>query len=160
MARAGALPSFLTRTHPKYKTPTGALVFQTGINVVLGLLLPLVIGVANVYNLTGTWFTFALAIVYVAANVGLPVYYKREHPDEFNVFKHIVIPAIGTIGLILVVFYSVNPLPDWPINLAPFIVLAWLVIGIIVQAVVFTGTRAAVLSKAGAAMGETEPERV
>jgi amino acid transporter len=160
MARAGALPSFLDRTHPKYKTPTGALVFQTGINIVLGLLLPLVIGVANVYNLTGTWFTFALAIVYVAANVGLPIYYKREHPDEFNVFKHIVIPAIGTIGLILVVFYSVNPLPDWPINLAPFIVLAWLVIGIIVQAVVFTGTRASVLSRAGAAMGESEPERV
>lgn len=160
MARAGALPSFLDRTHPKYKTPTGALIFQTGINIVLGLLLPLVIGVANVYNLTGTWFTFALAIVYVAANIGLPIYYKREHPDEFNVFKHIVIPAIGTIGLILVVFYSVHPLPDWPINLAPFIVLAWLVIGIIVQAVVFTGSRAAVLSNAGAAMGESEPERV
>jgi len=34
-------------------------------------------------------------------------------------------------------------------------VLAWLVIGIIVQAVVFTGTRASVLSKAGAAMGES-----
>jgi amino acid transporter len=63
-----------------------------------------------VYNLTGTWFTLALALVYVAANIGLPIYYRREHPDEFSILKHVVVPLVGTIGLVLVVFYSVHPL--------------------------------------------------
>jgi amino acid transporter len=155
MGRAGALPAFVTKIHPTYRTPVGALWLQTGVNIALGLILPLLIGVSNVYNLTGTWFTFALALVYVTANIGLPVYYRREHPDEFSTLKHVVVPALGTIGLILVVFYSVSPLPDLPIGLAPFIVSGWLLVGIAVQAVVFTGSRAALLDRAGEAMGET-----
>jgi amino acid transporter len=158
MARAGALPAALARTHPVHRTPVNALWVQTAINVILGLVLPIFIGVSNVYNLTGTWFTFALAIVYTAANVGLPIYYKKEHPDEFSLVKHVVVPAIGTLGLVAVVYASVNPLPDYPISLAPFIVLAWLVVGLIVQAVVYRGARASLLVKAGAALGETAPE--
>ena len=65
MARAKALPTALTKIHSRFKTPTNAILVQTGINVLLGLILPLAIGVANVYNVTGTWFTFALAFVYV-----------------------------------------------------------------------------------------------
>jgi amino acid transporter len=157
MSRAGALPALLTKTHPKYKTPVNALWVQTAVSIVIGLILPPIIGVANVYNLTGTWFTFALAPVYIAANVGLPIYYYREHRDEFTVVKHVVIPTIGSLGLLLVLFYSVNPLPDMPIGLAPFIVLGWLLIGIILLAVVFRGDRAAALARAGVAMGEAEP---
>jgi amino acid transporter len=155
MARAGALPSGIAKVHPTLKTPVSALYVQTGISIVLGLLLPMIIGVTNVYNLTGTWFTFALAIVYAAANVGLPIYYRREHPEEFNVVKHVVIPAVGTLGLAAVVWASVNPLPDFPISLAPFIVLGWLVVGVIVQTVVYRGSRAALLNRAGTAMGDT-----
>ena len=111
---------------------------------------------SNVYNLTGTWFTLALAPVYVAANIGLPVYYWREHRAEFNVLKHIAIPVIGTVMLALVVFYSVHPLPAYPIKLAPFIVLGWLVVGAVVQAIVYSGRRSASLRQAGAAMGESD----
>jgi amino acid transporter len=154
MARAKALPSWLLKVHPKYKTPTNAVIAQTGINVLLGLILPLVIGVANVYNVTGTWFTFALAFVYIVANVGLYVFYRREHPAEFGWGKHVVIPAIGSIALAVVVYYSVVPLPAWPVSLAPFIVLAWLAVGIVVMFAVYRGRRADDLSLAGIAMGE------
>lgn len=157
MSRAGALPQWVNRTHPANGTPVNALYVQTAISIVIGLILPPIIGVANVYNLTGTWFTFALAAVYIAANVGLPIFYKREHPDEFSILKHVAIPAIGTIGLLLVVFYSVNPLPDMPIRLAPFIVLGWLLIGVVVQALVYRGDRKALLELAGDAMRESRP---
>ena len=110
---------------------------------------------ANVYNVTGTWFTFALAFVYVVSNVGLFVFYRREHADEFSWAKHLLIPAIGIVALAVVVYYSVNPLPAWPVSLAPFIVLGWLVIGGIVVSVVYRGDRAGNLALAGAAMGES-----
>jgi amino acid transporter len=77
---------------------------------------------------TGSWFTFALAFVYVVSNIGLFVFYRREHRDEFSWGKHLLIPAIGIIALGVVVYYSVNPLPAWPVSLAPFIVLGWLVV--------------------------------
>ena len=153
MARAKALPSWLLKVHPKNQTPTNAVITQTGINVVLGLILPLAIGVANVYNVTGTWFTFALAFVYIVANVGLYVFYRREHPTEFSWLKHAVIPAIGSIALAVVVYYSVVPLPAWPVSLAPFIVLAWLVIGVVVVFAVYRGRRADDLRLAGVGDG-------
>jgi hypothetical protein len=49
----------------------------------------------------------------------------------------------------------VNPLPAWPVSLAPFIVLGWLVIGFGVLAYVYRGDRARNLALAGLAMGET-----
>jgi amino acid transporter len=160
MARARALPTALTRIHSRFKTPTNAIMVQTGINILLGLVLPLAIGVANVYNVTGTWFTFALAFVYVVSNIGLFVFYRREHPDEFRWAKHLLIPAIGIVALGVVVYYSVNPLPAWPVSLAPFIVLGWLAVGGIVLAVVYRGDRAANLALAGAAMGESVEDAI
>ena len=125
----------------------------------LGLILPIIIGVSNVYNVTGTWFTFALAFVYIVANVGLYVFYRREHPTEFSWLKHAVVPAIGSIALAVVVYYSLVPLPPWPISAAPFVVLIWLVIGIVVVFVVYRGRRANDLALAGIAMGEAVESR-
>jgi amino acid transporter len=160
MSRGGALPASLQKIHPRFKTPSNAIILQTGVNVALGLVLPLLIGVANVYNVTGTWFTFALAFVYVVANIGLCVFYRREHPDEFNWFKHLIIPGIGSIALIVVCYYSVVPLPAWPVSLAPFIVLGWLIVGAIVMTLTYRGSRAGNLALAGVAMGEATEQAI
>ena len=128
--------------------------------MLLGLILPIFIGVANVYNVTGTWFTFALAFVYIVANVGLYLFYKREHPEDFSYLKHLVIPAIGTLALLVVVYYSVNPLPAWPVGIAPFIVLGWLAIGVIVVFTVYRGNRANDLRSPGVAMGEAVEDAI
>jgi amino acid transporter len=148
MARTGVLPRRLTDVHPRFKTPTTAIIFQTVINVLLGIVLPVAVGVANVYNITGTWFTFALAPVYIAANIGLFVYYRRNFPQELNWFKHVVVPAIGSIALVLVVYYSVNPLPAYPVSLAPFIVIGWIVLGAAILAWMVGSGRASLLAHA------------
>ncbi|MEA2637902.1 MAG: hypothetical protein QOE18_959 [Chloroflexota bacterium] len=154
MARTGVLPKALTTIHPRYRTPTTAIKFQTCVNIALGIILPVIVGVANVYNITGTWFTFALAPVYIAANVGLFVYYRRHHPAELHWFKHVVVPAIGTIALVLVVYYSVNPLPPYPISLAPFIVIGWIVLGGAILTWMVRSGRASLLAHAKDAVNE------
>ena len=111
-------------------------------------------GSARLAGAAGRWFTFALAFVYVMANIGLFVYFRRAHPDEFSWVKHLVVPAIGPVALGVVVYYSVVPLPAWPVSLAPFIVLGWLLVGCIVVAVVYRGDRSRNLALAGTAMGE------
>jgi amino acid transporter len=148
MARTGVLPRRLTDIHPRYRTPTAAIALQTVINVLLGIVLPIAVGVANVYNITGTWFTFALAPVYIAANIGLFVYYRRNYPQELNWFKHVVVPLIGSVALVLVVYYSVNPLPPYPINLAPFIVIGWILLGAAILTWMVRSGRASLLAHA------------
>lgn len=148
MARTGVLPKQLTTVHPRFRTPTTAIAFQTVINILLGIVLPIAVGVANVYNITGTWFTFALAPVYAAANVGLYLYYRRNYPAELHWFKHIVVPIIGTIALGVVVYESVNPLPPYPISLAPFIVLGWILLGVVLLAWMLMSGREKLLAHA------------
>jgi amino acid transporter len=148
MARTGVFPKQLTTVHKKYKTPSGAIVFQTFVNICLGLILPLAVGVANVYNITGTWFTFALAPVYAAANVGIYFYVRKHHPNDFNWFKHALVPAVGIVALAFVVYYSLNPLPPWPIKLAPLVVVCWLGAGIIVLLTMILSGKESLLARA------------
>ncbi|MFL5928647.1 MAG: APC family permease [Gaiellaceae bacterium] len=154
MARTGVLPRQLTVVHPKYKTPTTAIAFQTVVNVCLGLILPIAVGVANVYNITGTWFTFALAPVYAAANVGLFYYVRKHHPGEFHWFKHVLVPLVGIIALACVVYYSLNPLPAWPIKLAPLVVVLWLALGVVMLFAMIASGRESMLARAGDAVAE------
>lgn len=161
MARTGVLPKTLADIHPKFRTPTTAIKLQTVINILLGIVLPIAVGVSNVYNITGTWFTFALAPVYAAANVGLYLYYRKNYPQELHWFKHIVVPLIGTVALGFVVYYSVNPLPAYPISLAPFIVLGWILLGIVILIWMVRSGRASLLAHAKDAVlerVETEEE--
>jgi hypothetical protein len=59
-----------------------------------------------------------------------------------------------------VVYYSVVPLPAWPVSIAPFIVLGWLAVGIVVVFAVYRGRRANDLSLAGLAMGEAVEQAI
>ncbi|HEY5058889.1 MAG TPA: APC family permease [Gaiellaceae bacterium] len=159
MARSGVLPRQLTSVHPKYKTPTGAIAFQTIVNIGLGLVLPIAVGVANVYNITGTWFTFALAPVYVAANIGLFVYVRKNHPNDFNWFKHAFVPLVGSIALGFVVYYSLSPLPPWPIKLAPLVVVLWFAAGAVMLVAMIASGKESLLARAGeAATDRTETQ--
>jgi amino acid transporter len=156
MARVGALPKFLGKTHPKYKTPTNAILFQTGLSIVLGLGLGLIWGQENVFTVLGFLFIFAVIPAWVLANVGVYRFYRREHPDEFHWFKHIVVPVFSSIGLLWVAYKSIIPLPPAPSNAAPFIVGIWLLIGIgILVWMRARGKEGDLMSKAGEAMDES-----
>lgn len=156
MGRSGALPKGLAKLDQKRQTPINAIWLQTAINVVLGLGLAVAIGVENVYNVTGTMFTFALIPVYLVANVGLYVYYRREHRDEFNLFGHVIVPIVSSIALIAVGYYSLNPMPEYPISLAAPIVVAWLLVGVGVIAVMVARGREDWLARAGDTVTEHE----
>jgi hypothetical protein len=69
--------------------------------------------------------------VYVAANIGVVVYYWTKARDEFNVIKHLIFP-IGTslilLGSIYVGFVYI-PLAS-PFDWTPWVAAAWLLIGI------------------------------
>jgi hypothetical protein len=88
------------------------------------------------------------------ANLGVVLYYWRERRQEFNWILHGLFP-VGTSAVLLYSLYaSFNPFPAPPYNLAPFIVGAWLLIGIGVLITLRLRGNEEWLHKAGEIVGE------
>jgi len=88
----------------------------------------------------GTIITIPVLVVYAAVCVSVPFFYLREHRDEFNIIRHIIVPAIAFIVLAVVVYFQFVPAPPPPLNLAGPIVAVWFVLGLII--VIYLNRRA------------------
>ncbi|HVQ58509.1 MAG TPA: APC family permease [Solirubrobacterales bacterium] len=156
MSKVGALPKFMGEVHPRFQTPVNAIWFQTGLSVVLGLALGVIFGVENVFSVLGFLFIFAVLPAWILANLGVFLFYKREHPDEFHWFKHAVVPLVSTIGLGWVGYKSIFPLPPSPEGYAVPIVGIWLLIGVAILVYMhYRGDEEQFLERAGMAVDES-----
>jgi amino acid transporter len=154
MARAGCFPSTFQKIHPVYKTPVNAIWLQLACFFVLGLGGALLVGLNNVWFVSGLVTTFALIFIYDSSCIGLFWYMWRERRSEFNWLVHGLVPAIGVLGLIGVGYNSVVPFPSAPFSYAPVIVAIWFVLGVVVLVAMKSRGREDWLLKAGAAMAE------
>jgi amino acid transporter len=132
MGRVGVLPKSLGQVHPTRKTPTNAVTAQ--------LILSIVLGFGGPWLLGGPWpfFIFLIAFVlvlgvifvYVAANVGLVVYFWTKARDEFSWIKHFFFPVVTSAVLIGSIYAAFVPLPPPPNNWTPLVAAIWLGLGI------------------------------
>ncbi|HEX4214484.1 MAG TPA: APC family permease [Candidatus Dormibacteraeota bacterium] len=132
MGKVGVLPKALGRIHPRFKTPHVAVIFQTVLNFVVMIILGVTLGPLNGFGLLATVITVGLLFVYAAGMISVPIFYRREHPNETNLFLTYVFPIVGTLLLIPILYASVYPAPAFPLNLAPYVDLVWFLLGIAV----------------------------
>jgi amino acid transporter len=136
MGRSGVLPKALGKVHPTRKTPINAVTAQ--------LILSIVLGFGGPWLLGGPWpfFIFLIAFVlvlgvifvYVAANVGLVVYFWTKARNEFSWIKHFVFPVGTSLVLIYSIYAAFVPLPASPNNWTPLVAAIWLGLGIAIIA--------------------------
>jgi amino acid transporter len=137
--REGLLPSFIGKVNPKRQTPVNALYTFTGVAgaiILVWAFLHLVGGGKNPANMnpltffveSSTMGTILILVVYFLANLALPFYYRRYRPAEFNVFKHVVLPALGMIAIGVPVYYLVKPGQAAPYDWFPYAALAIVVV--------------------------------
>jgi L-asparagine transporter-like permease len=93
------------------------------------LLVGLLLQPADIFGFLGTIATLAVIVPYVMANLVLTAYIRREHPADFSVWRHGVLPWVGTLALLPVLFVTVYPVPSWPYNLTPYLFVVALIIG-------------------------------
>jgi len=141
LGRVGILPRALARVHPRYKTPYIAVHVQG----VLGLAVALILGFAlggplNAFALLGTVATLVIVGIYILTNLSNLVFFWREHRAELSPILNVVVPILGTLIFIPVLLAAfgidfgglgITALTA-PANAAPWIVLAWLVFGVVV----------------------------
>jgi amino acid transporter len=136
--REGLLPSWTGKVHAKNRTPVNAIYLYVGVQL-------LVIGVWGIFQIIGnrqmnvlnlypeisTLGTILVLLVYLAANLALPFYFKKNHPDIFSVFRHAVLPILGIITVVVPLYYLAKPGQVEPYSWYPYIALGVLVVTVL-----------------------------
>jgi amino acid transporter len=129
MGRAGTLPAAFGRIDPVHQTPTFAIGFLQIAGFVSVLIVGLLLKPSYIFGLLETIATLAVIVIYCVANLALTAYIRREHPENFSVWHHVVSPWIGTLALLPVLFVTVYPVPDWPYSISPYFFVVSLLAG-------------------------------
>jgi len=130
MGRAGAFPGPMGWTAKRLRTPYVAIIFQTICS------LAIVIGVALLWNAVAAFgfISFmeglAASIAFILIMAAALNYFRRIKP-EAGVLVNYAIPIIGIVILIPAVYTAFYPNPGPPLNLVPWIIVAWLVAGVL-----------------------------
>ena len=61
----------------------------------------------------------------------LPVYYRRNHPDQFSVVKHLILPVLGVLAIGFPLWGLIQPRQAAPFDLFPWIALAVVVVALV-----------------------------
>ncbi|MDA8310978.1 MAG: APC family permease [Actinomycetota bacterium] len=137
MSLRGLMPRALRHEHPRFRTPSYSVVLVCVIAGVLGAALGLSQGTTTLIGFTAAFNTLILIAVYAAISAGAFVVFglRETGSGRWHAF---VLPVIA-FGLLGYAFYaSVIPVPAFPYNLAPYLVLGvtviFAVVGIRLQA--------------------------
>jgi amino acid transporter len=90
----------------------------------------------GIYGFCGTILGLGLVIIYILINLALMRFYRREHPEEFSIVRHAILPFIASVLLLLPIYGLVYPVPPFPNNLVPYIVVVWIALGYVYLAVI------------------------
>ncbi len=129
MGRIGTLPRAFARLS-KHQTPTVGILIHTAVALVVSLGCGFAFGIANGFGLIGSILTLGLLLLYVASCVSAFVFYRRERPQDFRFWQHVIVPLIPLIILFFVFYAQLYPIPPYPLNLALPILVIWIVLGI------------------------------
>ena len=77
----------------------------------------------------------AVVLVYLTGNLAVIRAFRTEFRDEFNAWRHLLIPAIAVVIFLFPLWGIIHPPAYTLVNLLPFLALGWLALGIIVVGV-------------------------
>ena len=131
--RTGLLPARLGQVRPRSGTPVNALLVMAGAGLgIIGVwwVSHLISGdtgsmdPVGLYAECSTMGTIVILFVYFLTMLSLPVFMWRRHRDSFSPFRHVVIPALGSMTLIIPFVELCQPGQPAPYSAFPFIALA------------------------------------
>jgi len=138
--REGLLPSWIGRVQPVRRTPVNAIIAFVGLAsaLTLGWALGHWIGGSSGSLDALTFFfesssmgTILILFVYLASNVALPFFYRRFRPAEFNIIKHVVLPALGVVAIAIPIYYLFKPPIPQPYFWFPYVGLGIVAVSIV-----------------------------
>ncbi len=68
--------------------------------------------------------------IFVVTNVLLIYFMWNKYRSEFSWWRHGLFPALGALTFTAAFWFSVVPLPAAPLSYFPFLIAAWVLIGL------------------------------
>jgi amino acid transporter len=134
MAREQALPAPLTRLSRRH-TPAVAIGCLAVLTLLLGLPLTYAYGGPRAFGYLAGAAGLAVVLVYLAGNIAVIRAFRTEFRDEFNFWRHLLIPATAAVIFLFPLWGILRPPAYTLMNLLPFAALGWLGLGVIAAAV-------------------------
>jgi amino acid transporter len=134
--RSGLLPARLGKARPPGETPVNAVLAMVaiGLGIVVIWWLCHVSGFlsggtdpVNLYAEASTMGTILVLFVYVLTAVSLPVYMRRRHPESFSLIRHVGMPALGALALVIPFIALFHPGQPVPYSIFPYLSVAILI---------------------------------
>ena len=130
LGRDGFGPPALGRVHPRFGSPYVALATVLVPGIVLSVILFVGgLSAAAVFGDLGVLGVLALLVVYGATQIAAMRLFSRERlwrPWQF------VIPLVALVMLGYTLYANVYPVPAAPVRYFPYIVAAWIVLGVVI----------------------------
>lgn len=128
MGRDGFGPAPLGRAHPRFGSPYVALAAVMTIAFVLNIILLGQLG-TNVFGWLGTVGVLSLLLVYMVTQVAAIRLFRQTGRWRGLQFA---VPVLAILLLAYTLWSNVIPVPAPPLNYFPYVVLAWIVAGLII----------------------------
>ncbi|TMC42108.1 MAG: APC family permease [Chloroflexi bacterium] len=130
VGRDGLFPRWTAWLHPLRRTPVGSVAALCVFGVLIGLALGFVMTPIVAFGFLGTLDALFVLIIYALVCIASIRFFWRKRRSHFSMLRHGIIPALGAL-LILGIFclLVIAPAPP-PLNLIPFILAAWLLLGV------------------------------
>ncbi len=135
MGRDGGLPSAFAWTHPRFKSPWTGVITSVAITLLLGAWLGNHYGPFTFFAFIATTASLGILLVYMLVAAGGAVLFWRERGSSsgrYNPLLDIVVPAVAIVICGYTIYKSIEPVPPHPIDEAPYIAGAWILVGIVV----------------------------
>lgn len=129
MSKDGIMPKSMSKVHHRFKTPCIALIFVVAISAIIQAALYMKGGI-EVFGYYGTIGALAILVSYIFTCVGGMVYFTK-----IKVWKvvHLIIPTLSIVALLYVLISNIYPIPEFPNNIFPYVVLGWIAIGLVLS---------------------------
>jgi amino acid transporter len=142
--RSGLLPAWLGRVRPPGDTPRNALLAMGGVGLSIIAawwaihLLGIDRGSTNpvgLYAECSTMGTIVILFVYLLTTVALPAFMWRRHRDAFSAVRHIVLPLLGALTLVVPFVELCKPGQPAPYGEFPYIALAIVAVAAVIAGI-------------------------
>jgi amino acid transporter len=114
LAEDGVFPRPLSVVHPRRHAPTRAAATVAGV-VIVGLLIPVIGGLDETlfYTSMSGMAILGLLLLLTVAGVAIIVYFRRTPGRDVSVWKTLIAPVFGTLGLATVVVLAITYRADF-----------------------------------------------